>query len=619
MEYASQELSFLMRTYLRILSFTKPSAWLIPQYFVLIMLHTIFRVVNFGALVPVLNILFNQTDSVKEVQQMPSFALDKDYFIDSFYYYLGNAIEQGGKIAALYLVVYVLVISVLLSNVFLYFATILQAKIRVNSVTAMRKSVFDHVSQLHLGFFSEQRKGDIMSRITTDIHQVELTVVNTIRVILKEPLMIIAFFITLFTISPELTLYTMLLIPISGGIISFIARRLKKRAQRSQQAIGRMTSIVEEALGAMRIIKAFNARGYIANKFNSEVDTYGRQNFKIAVGSNLVSPLSEFLGVSFIAAILVMGGNMILSDQSSLDAASFLFFLIIFSQILTPAKAMSNAFSNIQKGIASGERVFELMDEEVQIKDISDPKTLSHFEEGILFQDVTFSYQEQEILKNLSFEIPKGRVVALVGPSGGGKSTVASLLPRYYDIQKGTITLDRVPITDYKIQELRNQMGVVTQEAILFNDTIFQNIAFGSKNTSQQEVEKAAKLANAHDFILQMENGYQTQVGDQGMKLSGGQRQRISIARALLKNPPILILDEATSALDSESEKLVQEAIYELMKNRTTLVIAHRLSTVQHADQILVIKEGEIVESGRHQELMDLGGLYHRLIKMQSL
>lgn len=608
-----------MQTYLRLLSFTKPYVWLLPQYFVLVVLHTVFRVVNFGALVPVLNILFDKTDAVRSVAERPDFSLSKDYFIDTFYFYLGNTIAQDGKIAALHLVVYVLVVSILFSNLFLYMANVLQARIRVGSITGMRKQVFDHISQLHLGFFSEQRKGDVMARITTDIQQIENTVVNTLRVILKEPMMIIAFFITLFAISPSLTLYTMLLIPLSGGIISAIARRLKRRAQKSQQAVGKMSSIVEEALGAMRIIKAFNARGYIAAKFNKEVDVYRKQNIKIAMGSNLVSPLSEFLGVGFIAVILIIGGTMILSDQSELDAASFLFFLIIFSQILTPAKAMSNAFSNIQKGIASGERVFELLDEEIKIKDVASPQPLKEFKESIRFDHVRFSYGDKEILKGVTFDVPKGQVIALVGPSGGGKSTIASLLPRYFDISKGAIMLDGVPLQQYSIAQLRAQMGVVTQEAILFHDTVYQNIAFGNPSATQAEVEKAAKLANAHEFILQLEEGYQTQVGDQGMKLSGGQRQRISIARALLKNPPILILDEATSALDSESEKLVQEAIYELMKNRTTLVIAHRLSTIQHADQILVIKEGMIEETGTHDELIKREGLYNKLIKMQSL
>jgi subfamily B ATP-binding cassette protein MsbA len=608
-----------MRIYLRILAFTKPSAWLIPQYFVLILLHTVFRVVNFGALVPVLRILFGRIEDVPVVDKLPDFSLTSDYFIDTFYYYLGNTILSEGKIEALYLVVYVLVASVLLSNLFLYFATVLQARIRVNSVTDMRKAVFDHVSRLHMGFFTEQRKGDILTRITTDIQQIELTVVNTIRVILKEPLLIIAFFITLFSISPQLTLYTMLLIPISGGIISYIARKLKRRARKSQQAIGRMTSIVEESLGAMRVIKAFSARKYITGKFDKEVDIYGRQNFRIAAGSNLVSPLSEFLGVGFIAAILLIGGHMILSEQTELDAANFLFFLIIFSQILTPAKAISNAFSNIQKGIASGERIFELMDVDIAIKDKPGAKKMTSFEKGITFERVSFSYQDKQVLKKVSFEIPKGKVVALVGPSGGGKSTIASLLPRFYDVKEGTIRLDDLPIDDYKIADLRSHMGIVTQESILFNDTIFRNIAFGKEEATFDEVEAAAKLANAHDFILNLEEGYDTVVGDQGMKLSGGQRQRISIARALLKNPQILILDEATSALDSESEKLVQEAIYQLMQNRTALVIAHRLSTVQHADIIIVIKDGEIAEQGNHESLMNKKGLYHRLIQMQSL
>jgi subfamily B ATP-binding cassette protein MsbA len=414
-------------------------------------------------------------------------------------------------------------------------------------------------------------------------------------------------------------MYTMLLIPISGGIISYIARRLKKRARKSQQAIGRMTSIVEEALGAMRIIKAFSAQKYIAGKFNKEVDIYGRQNFKIAVGSNLVSPLSEFLGVGFISVILLLGGQMILSETSSLDAASFLFFLIVFSQVLTPAKSMSNAFSNIQKGIASGERVFELTDAEIAIKDRESAESIAQLKEGVSFKNVSFAYEEKQILKNLNFSVPKGKVIALVGPSGGGKSTIASLLPRFFDVSAGEIQLDGKDLRAYKLSDLRGLMGVVTQESILFNDTIFKNISFGKQSASLEEVVAAAKLANAHEFIEKLDGGYEAVVGDQGMKLSGGQRQRISIARALLKNPPLLILDEATSALDSESEKLVQEAIYTLMKNRTSVVIAHRLSTVQHADEIIVVQDGEILEQGNHEELLAKEGLYNKLIRMQSL
>jgi subfamily B ATP-binding cassette protein MsbA len=609
-----------MNTYLKILAFARPFSAYIPQYALFTILYVVFSLVNFTVLIPLLQILFGQVDTEKinAIGSQPEFSFTIDYFKNIFYFHFGEIINTKGKKQALQFVCIILICSVFLGNFFRYFAAILLAKFRIRVVTNLRNAIYGKITALEIGYFTEQKKGDIMSRITSDVLEIETSVVSTVKVLFKEPALIIGFFAILFSMSFSLTLYTLLLLPVSGGIISYIAKRLKKKATNSQESLGRINSIVDETLSGMRIIKAFTARPFMTDKFENEVKYYARQNMSIATKFELAGPISEFLGVGVVCGLLLIGGNMVLDNSSALSAAEFIAFIIIFSQILNPIKAISAAFSNIQRGLASGERVFAIINTPSTIQDASDAKAITAFDDKVAFNNVIFSYQEQKVLKNISLEIKKGTTVALVGPSGGGKSTLADLIPRFYDPQEGQITIDGIDLKQYKIEDVRKLIGVVTQESILFNDSIYNNIAFGLNNVAEADVINAAKVANAHDFIIEMPQGYHTNIGDRGGKLSGGQRQRLSIARAVLKNPPILILDEATSALDSESEKLVQEALNNLMRNRTSIVIAHRLSTIQSANKIVVIQEGKIVEEGTHNDLLKENGLYSKLSQMQS-
>ena len=609
-----------MKTYLRILSFTRPVGAYLPQYIIFTILYVAFSLVNFSVLIPLLEVLFNQVEKEKVagLNSLPDFTLSLDYLKNIFYYYFGQVIEENGQKGALQYVCGVIIVSVFLANLFRYLSAMILAQFRVRVVTNLRNRLYAQITTFQIGYFTDNRKGDIMSRVTTDILEIENTVVSTLKVLFKEPALIVGFFVILFTMSVELTLYTLLLLPVSGGIISYLAKKLKKRATKSQQSLGRLNALMDETLTGMRIIKAFAARNFMMEKFGKEVKNYAKQNLSIATKFELAGPISEFLGVFAVACLLLIGGGMVIDNESSLSASEFIAFIIIFSQVLNPAKAMSAAFSNIQRGIASGERVFELMDTEAQIKDAPNASPLGDFRDQIVFQNVSFAYDQEPVLKDINLTIAKGSTVALVGPSGGGKSTLADLVARFYDPTGGQILLDGIDLKSYTIDSLRKKMGIVTQESILFNDTIFNNIAFGAKDASLDRVREAAKIANALEFIEAMENGFDTNIGERGTKLSGGQRQRISIARAILKNPPLLILDEATSALDSESEKLVQEALFNLMQNRTSLVIAHRLSTIQNADLIVVLQNGRIVESGKHQDLLSNDGLYKKLTDMQS-
>lgn len=610
-----------MKTYLRILGFAKPLGKYVPQYIIFTLLSIIFGIANLTLIKPLFDVIFEQVGSEKiaEYSNKPDFSLSIEYFNGLFNYYLVEAIENYGKLGALSYVCIIIVISVLLSNLFKYLSAVILAQVRANVIENLRKTIFEKVSLLHLGYFSNERKGDVMSRITNDVLEVENSVVNSLKVAFREPATIIIYFAVLFFKSWELTLFTIVFLPVSGFIISEVAKRLKKKARETQESLGSIVGIVDETLSGMRVIKAFNARDFVVNKFGKEVNRYARLNVSMARKNELASPLSEFMGVFVVAVILLYGGNMVLNNTSTLDASGFLTYIIIFTQVLTPAKAISSAFSTIQRGLASGERIFSTIDTELEVKDLPNARDLEAFNEKISFKDVSFAYDKHLVLKKIDFEIQKGKTIALVGPSGGGKSTIADLIPRFYDPTGGEVQIDGVSLKAYSLDSLRKHMGIVTQESILFNDTIFNNIAFGLNNVDPKEVEKAAKIANAHDFIRKTEKGYQTVIGERGSKLSGGQRQRLSIARAVLKNPPILILDEATSALDSESEMLVQEALTNLMKNRTSIVIAHRLSTIQHADEIIVIQQGEIVERGNHDQLMANGGLYNKLILMQSV
>jgi subfamily B ATP-binding cassette protein MsbA len=471
---------------------------------------------------------------------------------------------------------------------------------------------------LHIGYFNDRRKGDLISRFTNDVAEVENAVVSSLKFVLKEPITIIVYFGVLFFISFKLTLFTLVLLPITGGVLAEIIKRLKKRAIQSQESLGRIVNILDETFGGMRIVKAFNARSFILKKIDDETSYHRKVNLSIARKNELASPVSETLGVIIVACILYYGGTLVLGKSSELSAGAFITFLGLFAQILQPAKNFSNGITSVQKGTVSAQRIFEVIDTVSAIRNKPNAIILKAFNDSIEFKNVSFAYDKDHVLRNINLKIEKGKTIALVGPSGGGKSTLADLVPRFYDPASGEVRLDGVSVTDYDIESLRKQMGIVTQESILFNDSIFNNIAFGIENVKEDDVIRAAKIANAHDFIMQTENGYQTTIGERGSKLSGGQRQRISIARAVLKNPPILILDEATSALDSESERLVQDALFNLMKNRTSIVIAHRLSTIQHADEIVVIQNGEILERGKHQDLIGRNGLYRKLSEIQK-
>jgi subfamily B ATP-binding cassette protein MsbA len=610
-----------MKTYLRILSYAKPYGKFVPVYVIYAFLAIVFGLLNFTLLKPLFDVIFEQVDpaGLAQYQEKPSFSFSIGYFTHLFNHTFLEISETYGKMGTLYFVCSIIVLSVFLSNLFAYLSGVILAKVRAVVIKRMRMDIFRQVSTLHIGYFSNERKGDLMSKMTNDVQEVENTIVQSLRVVFREPATIILYFAVLFIMSVKLTLFTILIIPISGAIIGGITRKLKKKAVQSQQSLGRIVNILDETLGGMRVIKAFNAERFMAGKFDVETDYYADVNVNMARKNELASPISQFMGVFVVAGILVYGGSMVLSGESDLSASDFITYIIIFTQVLNPAKEISRAVSSIQRGIASAERIFEVVDTTSLIKSPVVSKPLKSFEKSIVFDNVSFAYQDQKVLNNINFELKAGKTIALVGPSGGGKSTLADLVPRFYDPTQGKILLDGVDIREFEVHNLRELMGIVTQESILFNDTIFNNIAFGIQDATEEQVIEAAKIANAHNFIVLMEGGYQASIGERGSKLSGGQRQRISIARAVLKNPPILILDEATSALDSESELLVQEALTKLMDNRTTLVIAHRLSTIQHADEILVIERGEIVQRGTHAELNQIEGLYQKLSSIQSV
>jgi subfamily B ATP-binding cassette protein MsbA len=609
-----------MKVYLRLLQFARPYGDFLPLYLVYMTLGIFFGTANFTLIIPLLSVLFDTTG--KHMADMPTtlphFAFTLSYIGQLFNYYLAQVILTQGKQGALAYVCGVIIASVFFSNVFRYLGGRLLTRVRARVVQNLRSTLYNRILDLELGYFSNERKGDLMSRLTNDVHEVEISVVNTLTAAFKEPLTIIVFFVILFNMSAHLTVFTLVLLPISGGIIASVAKRLRRQAAQSQSTLGSMLSVIDETLGSIRVIKGFNARAYILEKFRVQNDQYAQTTQSIDNTRDLASPFSEFAGVAVVAGLLYYGGTLVLNGQSGLSAEAFIGYIILFSQILTPAKALSGAFSNIQRGLVAGERVLRVIDTEPSIRDRPQAAALPDFAEQIELRDVSFTYGDKPVLYDLNLTIKKGQTVALVGPSGGGKSTLADLLPRFYDPSAGQVLLDGHDIRDYTLYSVRDQMGIVTQESILFNDTIYNNIKFNTEAT-EDEVIAAAKTANAHDFIMQNPEGYQTMIGDRGGRLSGGQRQRLSIARAILRNPPILILDEATSALDTESEKLVQEALTRLMASRTSLVIAHRLSTVRHADEIVVLQHGRIVERGTHDELLrHEGGLYQRLSQLQT-
>ena len=606
-----------MKDFKRLLAYAKPYRRFWPGYLVLSILSVIFGVVNYALIDPLLTVLF-QPQSMDVQIVKPAFALDPAYFEELFSYYLTKVMTARGMLKGLMFVCAFFVVASLLSNITRYLSQRILVNMRTYIMQNIRKDLFRKISSLHVGYFHNQKKGDILSSISNDVTEVQNGVADSFHVIFREPLLVLGFLGALFYMSPKLTMVTLLTLPFSALVIGKISRSLKRKAADTQSLMGRIVSHFEEAISGVRIIKAFNAQKYVMGSFDETNHRHKTSSRNMFNKQEMASPLSEFLGITVAASVLFYGGWLQLRGELGMDMPAFVVYIGFYWRVLEPAKAMSKAYASIQRGLVSGRRLFAILDVENPIVESKDAVELEDFKDGIEFRNVNFAYAQEPVLKNINLKIEKGKMVAIVGPSGGGKSTMADLLPRFYDIEDGEILLDGRNIKDYKLESLISVMGIVTQEAILFNDTVFNNIAFGMENVTQEDVERAARIANAHDFIMQMEQGYQTNIGDRGAKLSGGQRQRLSIARAVLKNPPVLILDEATSALDTESERLVQDALTNLMKNRTSIVIAHRLSTIRNADEIIVLKEGEIIERGTHDTLIGAGGMYSNLCQLQN-
>ena len=588
---------------------------------VLNLLSAIRNIFSFSLIAPILQILFKVDKDVYEFIPWDTVTIStKDLLINNFYYYVSAMIQANGASFTLMILGLFLVVMTFFKT-FCYFASsAVMIPLRTGVVRDIRVMVYDKVLRLPLGFFSEERKGDIIARMSGDVGEIENSVTSSLDMLVKNPILIIAYFTTLLVISWQLTLFTLLVVPLMGWVMGTVGKKLKRQSLEAQAKWSDTMSQLEETLGGLRIIKAFIAENKMINRFLKCSNEFRDATNKVATRQALAHPMSEFLGTTMIVIVLWFGGSLILSSHSSIDASTFMVYLTILYSVINPLKEFSKAGYNIPKGLAAMERVDKILKAENKIVEIPNPKPLNGLEEQVEFKDISFSYDgKKEVLQHINLTVPKGKTVALVGQSGSGKSTLVDLLPRYHDVQEGTITIDGVSIKDVRISDLRSLIGNVNQEAILFNDTFFNNIAFGVENATMEQVIEAAKIANAHDFIMEKEDGYHTNIGDRGSKLSGGQRQRISIARAILKNPPILILDEATSALDTESERLVQEALERLMKTRTTIAIAHRLSTIKNADEICVLYEGEIVERGKHEELLAKNGYYKRLNDMQSL
>jgi subfamily B ATP-binding cassette protein MsbA len=585
------------------------------------LLSTVFSLFSFAAIIPVLQILFGLQQSNLSYQawtwgdgwnQIIS-ALKNNIF-----YYLEQMMTTAGpSMTLLYLGLFLIVMTVFKTGTS-YLSSYYIIPIRTGVLRDLRNQLYKKILSLPIGFFTEERKGDIMSRMTSDVTEIEASIISSLEMIFKNPIIILIYLAVMFAMSWKLTLFVLILLPLSGWLIGMIGKSLKQRSTLGQQQTGELLSQIEETLSGLRVIKAFNAEKKLEKRFAALNEKLRRTLNRINRRYTLAHPLSELLGTVVIAILLWFGGVLILENHSSINAAEFIYYLVIFYSIINPAKDLSKAGYSVQKGLASLERVDKILKAENTLPEPTEPKKINSFNDRIEFKNVNFRYQSDWVLQDINLTIPKGKTVALVGQSGAGKSTLVDLLPRFYDVTEGEILIDGINIKDLNTKDIRSLMGNVNQEAILFNDTFFNNIAFGVENATLEQVMEAAKIANAHDFIVATENGYQTTIGDRGSKLSGGQRQRISIARAILKNPPILILDEATSALDTESEKMVQEAIEKLMMNRTTLVIAHRLSTIKRADEICVMSEGKIVERGKHDELIALNGYYKRLYDMQS-
>jgi len=606
-----------MKNYLGLLKYLAPYKRNIVLYFCFILFSVVFSVVSLAMLFPFLEIIF---DGNKLVTVKPTLDFTSASVISTLQYYLCQIIIAHSKIFALAMVCLFITFAIMLKNASVYMSYYVMSPMRNGMLMQLKNNLYDKILTLPIGYFSEQRKGDLMSRMTNDMSELEGAISNTMDGLIKEPVNILFFLGTLIFLSPELSLVLIILLPVAGFIIGRISRSLKKQSNIAAEKSAEGLSIIEETLSGMRIIKSFTAEKFIQNKFVTINEDLFRVRNKMNFKRDLASPVSEVLGVIVLCIILWFGGQLILENRSfGLNGSAFIMYIAIFSQIINPSKSLSTAFYNMQRGTAALRRVEEVLQTTNTIVDKPNPIVLDEFQSTIEFKNVSFGYNDTIILNNINLKIEKGKTVALVGSSGAGKSTLADLVPRFHDVTSGELLIDGVNIKDYTVESVRNQISVVTQDPILFNDTIANNILLGKQNATKEEIEEAATVSNAFNFIKQKEEGFETNIGDRGTKLSGGERQRLTIARAVLKNSPILILDEATSSLDTESERLVQDAINNMMKNRTSIVIAHRLSTIRHADEIIVLQKGTIVERGSHEQLLELGGFYRKLIEMQEV
>ena len=587
---------------------------------ILNLLSAVFNIFSFALLIPILNILFKLDTNVYEFMPWGTGIPSKEVIMNNFYYYVSQLVDKVGGSSALLILGLIFGGMTLLKTSCYFASSAVMIPLRTGIVRDIRTMVYNKLLSLPMGFFSKQKKGDIIARMSGDVTEIEVSIVSSLDMLIKNPILIICYFGALIYLSWELTLFTISVVPLMAWGMGAIGKKLKRQSLEAQDKWSETMAQLDETLGGLRVIKAFIAEDKMKERFTVTANEYRKASGRVATRQASAHPVSEFLGSIMIMIVLWFGGTLILSDRAPIDAPAFIFYMTILYSVLAPLKEFSKASYNIPKGLASMERVDKIMNAENDIREIAEPASLDSFNDKIQFKGVSFSYEEgKEVLTDIDLAIPKGKTVALVGQSGSGKSTLVDLIPRYYDVCSGSITLDGTDIRNFRVKDLRSLIGNVNQEAILFNDTIFNNIAFGVEGATMDQVIAAAKIANAHDFIMEKEEGYQTNIGDRGSKLSGGQRQRISIARAILKNPPVLILDEATSALDTESEKLVQEALDRLTSSRTTIAIAHRLSTIRNADEICVMHEGRIVERGRHEELLALDGYYKKLNDMQAL